>query len=130
MPRLPHAQPSLRPHVRAILGVLLVGWLLLAATTPALAAEPITVGATISLEGRFRDMSAQMQVAMRLWERQVNENGGLLGCPVRLLLYDDKSDPVLARALYAKLLDDDKLDLLAAPYGRLLTKSAAEVSDS
>ena len=27
----------------------------------------------------------------RLWEKEINQRGGLLGRPVKLILYDDKS---------------------------------------
>ncbi|MBI5521790.1 MAG: amino acid ABC transporter substrate-binding protein [Desulfarculus sp.] len=127
-PRPPRTAPS---H----LGWLLLGlfWLtlLLAGAAPSQAQEPppLLVGGTVSLEGRFKDTSLQMQHAMRLWERQVNQRGGLLGRRVRLLLHDDKSDPGLARQLYARLLDQDKVDLLAAPYGSVLTMASSEASE-
>ncbi len=132
MPR--RRQQPIRPRLApgaALRGLLAGLFLLLWVAGPAQAQgqAPLLVGATVSLEGPFKDMSAQMQAAMRLWEKQVNERGGLLGRPVRLVLYDDHGDPDRVRALYAKLLDQDKVDLLAAPYGSLLTLAAAEVSD-
>lgn len=127
-PRPPRTAPS---HLGWLLGGLLWLALLPSLALPAQAQDPppLLVGGTVSLEGRFKDTSLQMQLAMRLWESQVNQRGGLLGRRVRLLLYDDKSDPGLVRQLYARLLDQDKVDLLAAPYGSVLTLASTEVSE-
>jgi len=66
---------------------------------------------------------------MKLWETQVNQRGGLLGRPVKLVLYDDESRPELVRKLYERLLDKDKVDLIFSPYGTELTLAASEVSE-
>ncbi|MBU1182972.1 MAG: ABC transporter substrate-binding protein [Proteobacteria bacterium] len=54
--------------------------------------KPFRIGATVSLEGKYKDPSAMIQGGFKLWESQVNKRGGLLGRPVKLILYDDKSD--------------------------------------
>lgn len=130
-PPIPQPPQTASSHLAWLLGWFL-GLALLLAGAPAGQAQgpaPLLVGGTVSLEGRFQDPSLQMQQAMRLWESQVNQRGGLLGRPVRLVLHDDKSDPGLARQIYARLLDQDKVDLLAAPYGSVLTLAASEVSE-
>jgi branched-chain amino acid transport system substrate-binding protein len=90
---------------------------------------PIRIGATVSLSGKFMEPSLMGRDAMKLWERQVNEGGGLLGRPVELILYDDKSQPELARELYRRLLQKDKVDLLLTPYGTEMTLAVAEVTE-
>lgn len=67
--------------------------------------------------------------AMRLWEKQVNKQGGLLGRPVQLVLYDDQSRPELVEKFYRQLILRDKIDLLLSPYGTPLTQKASEVSE-
>ncbi len=52
---------------------------------------PIRIGATVSLEGKYSEPSGMIRDGFKLWEKQVNERGGLLGRPVELVLYDDKS---------------------------------------
>jgi branched-chain amino acid transport system substrate-binding protein len=54
--------------------------------------KPIRIGATVSLSGKFEAPSAMIQEAIKLWEKQVNQRGGLLGRPVQLVLYDDQSN--------------------------------------
>ncbi len=96
----------------------------------AVAAEPeILIGATVSLEGPFQAPSRMMQLAYRLWEKQINSTGGLLGRPVRLIFYDDRSQKELARKYYEKLILEDKVDLVFAPYGTTLTYAASEVTE-
>src|SRR4051794_37966664 len=42
--------------------------------------------------------------------------GGLLGRPVKLVYYDDQSNPASVPGLYTKLLDVDKVDLVISGY--------------
>jgi len=46
----------------------------------------------------------------------VNAAGGLLGRPVELVYYDDKSAPQEVPGIYTKLLDVDKVDLVVGGY--------------
>lgn len=97
--------------------------------TPAMAADEILVGATVSLEGPYQEPSRMMQLAYRLWEKQVNAAGGILGRPVRLIFYDDKSNKELVRIYYEKMIQQDKVDLVLAPYGTTLTYEASAVTE-
>lgn len=92
-------------------------------------APPIRIGATVSLSGKFVEPSLMIRDAIKLWETQVNQRGGLLGRPVQLILYDDQSRPELARELYRQLLHKDKVDLILSPCGTELTLVASEVSE-
>jgi len=91
--------------------------------------KPVRIGATVSLEGKYSEPSAMIQGGYKLWESQVNKRGGLLGRPVQLILYDDKSDEKLVSRLYEKLIKEDKVDLILSPYGTPLTLMASEVSE-
>jgi len=91
-------------------------------------AAPVRIGATVSLEGKYLEPSSNIQSSFKLWEKQVNERGGLLGRPVELVLYDDKSSADKVRELYTKLIAQDKVDLVLSPYGTPLTLAAAEVT--
>ena len=80
--------------------------------------NPILIGATVSLEGKYGEPSLMIQNAFRLWEQEVNLRGGLLGRPVKLILYDDKSQKQHVGQLYQKLIFEDKVDLVFSPYGK------------
>ena len=92
--------------------------------------EPIRIGGTVSLSGRYQEPSQMIFDAYRLWEKQINERGGLLGRPVELILYNDQSLTGLARMLYTTLLEDDKVDLILSPYGTPLTLAASEITET
>ncbi len=91
--------------------------------------KPVRIGATVSMDGKFKEPSSMIQGGYKLWESQVNKRGGLLGRPVQLVLYDDKSDEKLVSQLYEKLIKEDKVDLVLSPYGTPLTLLASEVSE-
>jgi branched-chain amino acid transport system substrate-binding protein len=78
--------------------------------------EPIVIGGTLGLTGAFSGPSAGYQVAYDYWLEQINEDGGLLGRPVELKIYDDESNPTTAQQLFQTLINEDKVDLLLAPY--------------
>jgi branched-chain amino acid transport system substrate-binding protein len=52
-----------------------------------------------------------------MWEEDVNAKGGLLGRPVKFVIYDDQSTPANVPSIYSKLLDVDKVDLIFSGYG-------------
>jgi branched-chain amino acid transport system substrate-binding protein len=88
--------------------------LLMAEQAAALAAEPIKLGFSESLTGGLAVNGRQMLLTAQIWATDVNAKGGLLGRPVELVYYDDQSNPGLVPAIYTKLLNVDKVDLLFA----------------
>ena len=88
--------------------------LLMAEPAAALAAEPIKLGFSESLTGGLAVNGRQMLLTAQIWATDVNAKGGLLGRPVELVYYDDQSNPGLVPAIYTKLLNVDKVDLLFA----------------
>jgi branched-chain amino acid transport system substrate-binding protein len=78
--------------------------------------EPIKVGYSMALTGGLAPNGKSALLAQKIWEEDVNAKGGLLGRPVKLIYYDDKSSPAEVPAIYTKLLDIDKVELLIGPY--------------
>lgn len=78
--------------------------------------EPIVIGGTLGLTGAYSGPSAAYQAAYELWVEQVNADGGLLGRQVELKIYDDESNATTAQQLFQRLINDDQVDLLLAPY--------------
>ena len=93
------------------------------------AAEPIRIGASISNTGTYAKIGRYMQEAYLLWERQVNERGGILGRPVKIVIYDDKSDPGTAVKLYEKLVNEDRVELLVGPYSSPVSQAVSPIAD-
>lgn len=78
--------------------------------------NPIIIGGTLALTGPFAEPSADYKYVYDRWLKDVNARGGLLGRPVKMVIYNDESKPTVAQALYNKLLDQDQADLILAPY--------------
>jgi branched-chain amino acid transport system substrate-binding protein len=78
---------------------------------------PITIGYGISQTGGLAPNGKSALLAQRIWEEETNAKGGLIGRPVKLVYYDDQTNPASVPGIYAKLLDVDKVDLIIGGYG-------------
>ena len=83
-------------------------------SAPALSqAGPIKIGGTLPLTGGNASIGKVAQATAQIWAEDINKRGGLLGRKVELVIYDDQTNPTLVPGLYTKLLDVDKVDVLA-----------------
>ena len=80
------------------------------------AGEPIKIGFGMAMTGPLAANGKMSLLAMKIWEEDVNAKGGLLGRPVKLIYYDDQSNPGTVPGIYTKLLDVDKVDFAVSPY--------------
>jgi branched-chain amino acid transport system substrate-binding protein len=102
---------------------------LMLAAGPALAADTVVFGGAISMTGRYAEPAGRQVSAIKLWVDEVNERGGLLGKKIELRLLDDKSDTQTSIKLYEKLITEDKVDVLLAPYSSGITEAVANVNE-
>lgn len=102
----------------AIAGAILalVAATLAAPPASAQSGEPIKIGFSMALTGGLAPNGKSALLAQKIWEEDINAKGGLLGRPVKLVYYDDKSSPAEVPAIYTKLLDVDKVELVIGPY--------------
>jgi branched-chain amino acid transport system substrate-binding protein len=82
---------------------------------------PVRVGMAIAQTGTLAGGGQAALVALRMWVDDVNKKGGLLGRQVEFIAYDDQSSASTTPAIYTKLIDVDRVDLLIAPYGTVPT---------
>jgi branched-chain amino acid transport system substrate-binding protein len=99
----------------------------LAATVSAKADEPIRIGFGMSLTGPLAANGKSALLAQKIWEEDVNAKGGLLGRPVKLIYYDDQSNPSTVPGIYTKLLEVDKVDLVVGGYATNMVAPALPV---
>ena len=78
--------------------------------------KPLTIGFSMNLTGPLAPNGKAALLASQIWEEDINAKGGLLGRPVKLVYYDDQSNPSNVPGLYTKLLDVDKVDIIASSY--------------
>ncbi|MSP04007.1 MAG: hypothetical protein EXR05_01900 [Acetobacteraceae bacterium] len=67
----------------------------------------MTIGFGMALTGGLAPNGKTALLAMQIWEEDINKRGGLLGRPVKLVYYDDQSNPSTVPGIYTKLLDVD-----------------------
>jgi len=82
---------------------------------------PIKIGMSMPQTGGLAGGGRASLLGIEIWRDDVNARGGLLGRKVELVVYDDKSSASETPAIYSKLLDVDKVDLLFAPYATVPT---------
>ncbi|HET7340382.1 MAG TPA: amino acid ABC transporter substrate-binding protein [Methylomirabilota bacterium] len=106
-------------HRRTLVSLVIVVALLLASGGAFLArgADPIKIGLGMALTGGLSANGKPALLAMQIWKEEINKKGGLLGRPVELVFYDDQTNPATVPAIYTKLLDVDKVDLIVSGYG-------------
>jgi branched-chain amino acid transport system substrate-binding protein len=91
------------------------------------AADPITIGLGMALTGGLAPNGKAALLAMQIWEEEINAKGGLLGRPVKLIYYDDQSNPSSVPGIYTKLLDVDKVDIVVSGYATNMVAPAMPV---
>jgi branched-chain amino acid transport system substrate-binding protein len=89
--------------------------------------EPIKIGFSMALTGGLAANGKQALLGAKIWEETVNKKGGLLGRQVKLVFYDDQSNPSTVPGIYTKLLDVDKVDLVVGPYATAMIAPAMPV---
>ena len=123
---------KLRRFSGVVSGTLFVISALLAAFVPASATaqtgEPIKIGYSMSLTGGLAPNGRSALLAQKIWEEDTNARGGLLGRPVKLIYYDDQTNPATVPGIYTKLLDVDKVDLIIGPYATNLLSPAMPIA--
>jgi branched-chain amino acid transport system substrate-binding protein len=113
-----------------LLGAMAAGAMLalpLSAPAQAQSGEPIKIGFGMALTGPLAVNGKQALLGMKIWEEEINAKGGLLGRPVKLVYYDDQTNPSTVPGIYTKLIDVDKVDLVLGGYATNMVAPAMPV---
>jgi branched-chain amino acid transport system substrate-binding protein len=76
------------------------------------AAEPIKVGAFLSVTGPAAFLGDPEQKTLELYVEKLNAAGGVLGRKLQLVSYDSAGDAEKARTFAKRLIEQDKVDVL------------------
>ena len=93
--------------------------------------ESVVAGVSVSLSGSLRRQGQEAYDGIRLWVEHVMCAGGLTfgrnraNRALRLVALDDASSALLARENVARLLTEERVDLLLGPYGSGSTLAVA-----
>ena len=94
-----------------------------------LAASPITIGGSLGLTGRFAPITDALNKGFTLWQRDVNDRGGILGRPVRVIIEDDRGDSDRAQRIYHELIKKKRVDFLFGPYSSIITETVLPIAE-
>jgi branched-chain amino acid transport system substrate-binding protein len=77
-------------------------------------------GAAISLTGSMGTSGARVKAGYLSFQNLVNQRGGIevegKFLPLRMIIYDDKSDPTTTKLLYDRLITEDNVDFILGPF--------------
>src|SRR4029079_17165794 len=79
------------------------------------------------LTGPLAANGKQALLGAKIWEEDTNKKGGLNGRQVKLVYYDDQSNPSTVPGIYTKLLDVEKVELVVGPYATAMIAPAMPV---
>jgi ABC-type branched-chain amino acid transport systems, periplasmic component len=114
--------------VGAVLACGMLSW------SPATAQDrTVRIGAPLALTGALADEGKKQAASYDLWLERINAAGGIdVGgkkMKVDLVTYDYQTDGKRAQQLAEKLITDDKVDFMTAPFGSGHTKIVAAVAE-
>lgn len=92
-------------------------------------AGTITIGTSLPLTGEFSQPGQAAEQGYQVWQKMVNEGGGILGRDVELTIKDDASNQNTIVADYNALISQDKVDLLLGTFSSLLNLPASAVAE-
>jgi branched-chain amino acid transport system substrate-binding protein len=85
-------------------------------SAPALAAEPIKIGAAFALQGPWGDYCKRNVIALDMAVEKINAAGGINGMPFKVVSYDTASKPDEATRIVRKLATDDNVLAILGPF--------------
>ncbi|MBV9785611.1 MAG: ABC transporter substrate-binding protein [Acidisphaera sp.] len=94
----------------------------------------IKIGHVHAASGAYASISMPVYDGLKLWIDQQNAGGGAMvkpfgkKIPLKLISYDDQSNPGTAATLINQLITQDKVDILVADSGSVLTAVAVPIA--
>jgi branched-chain amino acid transport system substrate-binding protein len=101
-----------------------------AETTAEEEGEPIPIGALTSLTGNFAPWGLQVRDGMQLAVDEINEEGGVDGRPLELVVVDDQSNADAGASGIERLVDDDVVAIggtISSDVGLVTARTAEEL---
>jgi len=112
-----------------------LGAALLGVAMPGIAAtdDTITLGAAVSLKGKYSTNGKNTKDGYDLAVKDINDKGGIKvggkAYKLKVVYYDDESTSARGAQLVERLIAQDHVDFVLGPYSSALTKSIAPVTE-
>jgi len=113
----------------------IIGTSLVHTARAATAPSQIKIGTLYASSGTFAVASQGQYQGLKYWAAGVNKTGGIFvkaygkKIPVKIIAYDDQSNTSTATTLYNQLITQDKVDVLVADFGSVLTSVAIPLAE-
>lgn len=91
------------------------------------AGSPLRLAASRPESGALATEGMNVERGYRLAVRVLNDQGGMEGREVELILVDDRGDPDEAARIYEEFVTDESIDLLLGPYASSITQAVVPV---
>jgi branched-chain amino acid transport system substrate-binding protein len=94
----------------------------------------IKIGTLYASSGPYASISRTVFEGLSIWAGQKNAEGGAFvkpfnkKIPIKIIAYDDQSNTATAATLYNQLITQDKVDILVADSGSVLTSVAVPIA--
>ncbi|HSR14097.1 MAG TPA: ABC transporter substrate-binding protein, partial [Thermodesulfobacteriota bacterium] len=98
-----------------LLPVIIAGAVVLAGWGAGMAAEPIKLGAFFDLTGTSSAIGTPTKLVAEMVVKKINDEGGINGRPLQLVIADDEGDPTKAAIIAKKFIESDKVAAIIGP---------------
>ncbi|WP_243312613.1 ABC transporter substrate-binding protein [Fundidesulfovibrio agrisoli] len=88
---------------------------LLCLTGSAFAVEPILIGGIFAESGPTAEIGTATRLVAEMTLKQINDKGGILGRPLKMIAYDTQSTPEVALRMARQLVESDGVLALIGP---------------
>jgi branched-chain amino acid transport system substrate-binding protein len=91
--------------------------------------KPIVIGGSLPLTGTYAETAQWIDRGIKYWAEETNKEGGLLGRPVELKIYDDQSQVQQAVTMAERAITVDNVDLLVGGYPGTAARAVMPVAE-
>ena len=88
--------------------------------------KPVVIGATLALSGKLAFIGGAERDGLLLAVEEINDNGGIGGCPLELVVEDNMGEAKAAVTSVKRLLQERKPDLIFSAFTHI-TQPVAEI---
>lgn len=92
--------------------------------------EPIKIGVIVPLTGSAASGGKKILMGLEIAETEINQQGGVLGRSLKLIVEDDESRPEAGMSAVHKLIDVEKVPIIVGSHGSSVTIPTATYSNS
>lgn len=91
--------------------------------------RPLIIALSVSLTGEFDHSGLGVKRGLLLWQKEINNSGGLLGRTIKIITKDDQSNPNNVVQIYNQFIAEHQVDFFIAPFSSEMTSLVAPIAE-